>query len=261
MSTPLPLHGQRVIVTRAAHQAENLCEAFASAGATVATLPLLTVLTPRDPRPLDAAAADLDEETWLLFTSANAVDAFLPRVPAARRAALTIAVVGPATGAAVREHGGEPRLEAVRCDAEGLAAALAPRLTPGQQVILPQADDARPTLAATLDQAGVAVRALVAYRKGLPPEAPAMAARLFNDQPLGWVTFTSPRIVEHFVALLGSSWPGRRQELRAVSIGRVTSTALRAAGVEPAAEAHTPSSPAMVEAVLRCATAKGDARP
>jgi len=95
------------------------------------------------------------------------------------------------------------------------------------------------------------VTPVVAYRKRLPAASRELARRLFAGTPLGWVTFTSPRIVRHFVDLLGPSWKHRRQELRAISIGPVTSGELRRQGVEPAAEASRPSPQAMVRALLQ----------
>jgi uroporphyrinogen-III synthase len=53
----------------------------------------------------------------------------------------------------------------------------------------PQAADARPLLATGLAAAGAEAVVVVAYDKRLPDAA------LFAGTPLGWVTFTSPRIV------------------------------------------------------------------
>jgi len=68
------------------------------------------------------------------------------------------------------------------------------------------------------------------------------------------VTFTSPRIVRNFAELFGAEWERRRGELRAVSIGPVTSAELRRQGVEPAAEARRPEDAEMVAALERAST-------
>jgi len=132
---------------------------------------------------------------------------------------------------------------------EALVTALAPLMSPSSQVLLPQADDARPALAEGLRGAGAHVEVLIAYRKALPVEAAATAQRLFDDSPLGWVTMTSPRIVHSFASLFGESWPERRRSLLAASIGPVTSEALRSQGVSPSAQAAQPSDRALVDAV------------
>ncbi|MEE8523732.1 MAG: uroporphyrinogen-III synthase [Thermoanaerobaculia bacterium] len=245
--TERSLHGRRIVVTRAVHQAAELVAAFEAAGATVVSLPLIEVAAAADPEPLARAAATLASFDWLAFTSANAVRAFLPWTAAATLP--PVAAVGPATARALRCHGVEPRLEAEASRAEGLAEALAPAIEPGTRVLVPQAEDARPQLVDNLRTAGAEVTPVAAYRKRLPAASRALAGRLFADSPLGWVTFTSPRIVRHFAAVLGPSWKGRRDELRAISIGPVTSEELRRQGVEPTAEASRPSPEAMVRAV------------
>ena len=76
---PRPLAGLRIVITRAAHQSEGLAAAFAAAGARVELLPLLEVVPPADPGPLERAAAEIARFDWLVLTSANAVEALLPR--------------------------------------------------------------------------------------------------------------------------------------------------------------------------------------
>lgn len=249
-----PLSGLRVVVTRAEHQADGTVAAFEAAGAHVELLPLLEVVPPADPRALERAASELALYDWLVFTSSNAVEAFLPLTGGTLPSRLRVAVVGPATAEALRGFEIEPHLLAKKADAEGLAADLAPYVRRRQRVLLPQAADARPALSEGLTAAGAEVVAVVAYDKRLPPDAPGRAEELFSTSPLGWVTFTSPRIVRHFAGLFRAEWERRRGELRAASIGPVTSGELRRQGVEPAAEADRPGDDELVEAVVRVRT-------
>lgn len=241
------LAGLRVVVTRAEHQSEGLAAAFERAGARVELLPLLAVVPPADPSPLERAAAEAGSYDWIVFTSANAVAAFLP-LAGPLPETVSIGAVGPATAEALRGFGIDPHLTARKAEAEGLAAELASQVM-GKRVLFPQAADARPALLAGLREAGAEAVAVIAYDKRLPPEAPARAAALFADTPIGWVTFTSPRIVRHFVELFGADWERRKGELKAVSIGPVTSAELRRFGAEPAAEAARPGDEEMVAAV------------
>src|SRR5262245_35113781 len=153
---------------------------------------------------------------------------------------LRIAVVGPATAEALRAFEIEPHLLASRSDAEGLVADLLPHLGRRRRMLLPQAADARPTLCEGLTTAGAEPVAVTAYDKALPADAPRRAAELFSTSAIGWVTFTSPRIVRHFAELFGGDWERRRDELRAASIGPVTTAELLRQGVEPMAEATRP---------------------
>lgn len=249
----MTLAGVRVVVTRAEHQAGGLVAAFEAAGAQVAMLPLLEIVPSADRGPLEQALGKVAdyEYDWLVFTSANAVQSFLPFAGGPLAPDIKFAVVGPATAKALRASGIEPHLKAYRADAEGLLEDLLAEIRLGARVLLPQAADARPTLMEGLRQAGVDVEVVVVYDKRLPPDASRRAEELFGASPLGWVTFTSPRIVRHFAELFGEDWERRRSELRAVSIGPVTSAELRRMGVEPAAEAASPGDEEMVRAAGR----------
>ncbi len=70
------------------------------------------------------------------------------------------------------------------------------------------------------------------------------------------MTFTSPRIVRCFSDLFAGAWAERRDELRAVSIGAVTSDELRRQGVRVVAEASRPEAEAMVRAVVRAVASR-----
>ncbi len=248
------LAGERVVVTRAERQAGQLCAALTAAGATVELLPLLVVMPPVDPAPLARAAAELQLFDWVVFASTNAVHSLLPLAgspPRLRR----VAAVGAATAAALRGAGIEPALVAPggEQNASGLLAALLNRFDCGQRVLLPQAADALPTLRDGLLAAGIAAVAVTAYEKRLPPQAPARAIHLFGASPIGWVTFTSPSTVRNFAGLFGDDWSRRRGELRAASIGPVTSAELRRHGVVPAVEAARPATDQLVAAIAAAA--------
>ena len=284
MSAGAPLLGVRVVVTRAGRQASGLAAALAAAGARVEALPLLEVVPPADPQPLARAAAELPLFDWVVFTSTNAVHALLPQAQTpgdgsgggsmagsagsgggrsgssgamgGHRSRPRIAAIGAATAAALRGLGIEPALVSAAREqsAGGLLAALLPHLDCGQRVLLPQAADALPTLRQGLLAAGIGAVAVVAYDKRLPEASRRRAAELFASQPIGWVTFTSPSIVRHFACLFGDDWPHRRVELRAASIGPVTTAELRRQGVDPAAEAAAPGDEELVAALTAAVT-------
>lgn len=249
---PGPLAGLRVVVTRAEHQADGLSAAFTAAGARVEALPLLAVHPPPDPRPLERAASELPLYDWVVFTSANAVEALMQFAGGRLPRRLRTAAVGNATAAALRSWEIEPVVVG-GADAAALVEMLTPYVGRRRRVLVPQAADARSILADGLAEAGAEVAVVVAYGKGLPADAHARAGRIFGSGPLGWVTFTSPRIARHFADLFGRAWPERRATLCAASIGGSTSAELERLGVPPAAEAATPGDEEMVAAVVLAA--------
>lgn len=242
----------RVVVTRPAHQAAGLAEAFRDAGFSVELLPLLEVVPPEDAEPLDQAVARLTDFDGVVLTSANAVPPLIERLDGSWPEGVWIATVGSATTRRVREAGWAVDFEPEDSRAEGLVAELGPKVR-GSRLLLPQAADARPVLARGLREAGADVTAVTAYDKRLPTEALDTARRLLSSGDPGWITVTSPRIGRHLVELLqkiwGEDWEARKRDLRLVSIGPVTSAGLREIGLEPTAEAAEPSNRELVEAV------------
>lgn len=254
-SPSLPLDGLRVVVTRAAHQAEPTARAFEEAGARVELLPLLEVVPPDDPEPFRRAVASLAGFDWVAVTSPNAARALAETLdapwPAPHAEAPRIASVGGATSRALESQGLPVHLEAEISHAEGLAAALTDEARAGARFLLPQAADALALLADQLATAGGRVTRVDAYAKRTPPDAPSRAGELFpSARHLGWVTFTSPSTARAFADLWGDEWPERRLDLLALSIGPVTSCALAELGVAPAAEAKEPGDEGMVEAMI-----------
>jgi len=118
---------RRALIARAAEARDVLPDALRARGAEVEIAALYETV----PEPLDdetrtaAAAAD-----YLLFTSASSVRFF---AAAAGEDALTgprLASIGPATSAALREHGAEPDIEADPHTPDGLVDALIADATP-----------------------------------------------------------------------------------------------------------------------------------
>jgi uroporphyrinogen III methyltransferase/synthase len=250
------LVGVRVVVTRPGGQAAGLVRGFREAGAEVECLGLLEVGAPSDVEPLRRAAAEVGRFPWVAFTSANAVAPVFDLLPQGLPSSVAVAAVGEATARALRQRGIEPRLVSRQGSGEGLAEEMAAgEGMAGACVLLPLAGDARPELAAGLRGAGAVVTEVVAYEKRVPAGAGERVCALFpSGAPLGWVTFTSPRIAATFAELVerhAGGWAPRRPTLRAASIGATTSAALRRLGVEPAAEAATPGDRALVRAVAR----------
>jgi len=105
-----PLAGRRILVTRAAHQAGKLSEALRALGAEPVEVPILEIQPPTSFDSLDQALHQLDQFTWLIFTSANAVRALVERAVAvgvalARASGCKVAAVGEATASTARDAG------------------------------------------------------------------------------------------------------------------------------------------------------------
>src|SRR5207247_662509 len=75
-----PLFGKRVLVTRPRAQAADLSDRLEAMGAEAIEAPMIRIVPPEDYGPLDEACARAGAFNWIIFASANAVDAFLERL-------------------------------------------------------------------------------------------------------------------------------------------------------------------------------------
>ena len=242
---------RRVVVTRPLPQAEELRDELLRVGLEPLVLPLLEFAPPKEPAPLEKARRSFDQYDLVVFTSVPAVTFFFASsYPSALSpAGPRIAAVGESTAQALKSHGFAEVVVPEKQHSESLLAHLSATLPRNSKILLPQAPDARSILCEGLRSQGHTVFVVHAYDKRLPIDAPSEFQKHLATGPLGWVTFTSPRVVRHFVSLVGDSWAERRGSLRAVSIGPTTTRALRQNSVRGSVEASTPNNRAIADAI------------
>jgi uroporphyrinogen-III synthase len=248
-----PLDGKVVIVTRAEAQSNELCEELKARGAIVKRLPLISFAPPENFDALDAALSHISTFDWILFTSANAVQAVERRgeelgLSLEALANLPLAAaVGPATSNAAEGAGFSVEYVATDHSGAGLARELGAELR-GKKVFLPRSDRANQDLPAALRKAGALVSEVVAYRN-LPPNG-TDRDKLHDSLRDGvdGVLFYSPSAVQNFLELLGrerlASVQGRAVM---VAIGPATSAALSSAGIQRIARASDSTTKAVIE--------------
>jgi uroporphyrinogen III methyltransferase/synthase len=223
-----PLAGRSVVVTRARAQASPLAARLRALGARVVEAPAIRI------EPLDAVLPDLAGFDLLCVTSPNGARRLLELARDARAlAGPAIAAIGPGTADALRAGGIEADVVPPRAVAESLVEVLAGR--PVGRALIARAESARDVLPDALRERGAEVEILALYRTVAEPlEAGAHAAANAAD----YVTFTSASAVRYYLEAAGPP----RSATRLVSIGPITSAALREHGLEPDVEAaeHTP---------------------
>ncbi len=236
------LDGKIVVVTRAVHQSAGFVRLLEDLGARVEHYPVIEIAEPIDSGPADEALNALYRYQWLIFTSANAVDAFFNRASPQQLEYLwaRIAVVGPATAQALQKHNRQADLVADDHVAEGLIAAFARMEVNFLHMLLPRAAGARDVLPDALGERGAAVDVVEVYRNTLP--APG---RPFPANP-DWVTFTSASTVKNLLALVPRE---AFASAKLASIGPETSAALRSHGLTVTVEAVPSTQEALSKAI------------
>ncbi len=215
-----PLGGKRVIVTRPKNRSRRLAERLAALGAEVILLPAIETEPVTDNPELLRAFARLSEYGWIAFTSAEGVDCFFDRLNEEGtdiRALLGIrfAVIGPATGKALRKRGIFAELEAEPFTGEALGRRLAEEMRDGERLLLPRADIGTEEVTGPLAEAGISFDDIAVYRTRAAGGDRVLPELLPDDI----VTFTSASTVRGFVSL----YPGfDYRTVRGLCIGAQT---------------------------------------
>lgn len=252
-----PLFGRRILVTRPLAQAAALVDRLADLGADPIEAPMIRILPLADEAPLEAACAAASTFDWIVFTSANGVEAFMKRLLAGSRDVRTLGptrlcAVGPATEARLRRYGLAVDLVPEEHRAEAVSAALLrDHDVSGARILLPRADIARATLPNELRRAGAEVVDVAAYRTVPVSDADGTdVSRMLRERRIDVVTFTSASTVRGFVARVGAeSLAGLLENVSVASIGPVTADAARRLGIDTVIMPSTYTVPALAEAI------------
>ncbi len=236
-----PLLGVSVAVTRARAQASGLAGRLRELGADVIEAPAIRI------EPLPGPPISVDGYDLICVTSPNGARLLFSRLEAtgldARAlAGARVAAIGPGTAAALREFGVIADVVPERFVAEGLVEALAD--VPVRRALVARAAEARDVLPDALRARGAEVDVVALYETVAEPLS---AANLEAALAADYVTFTSSSTVRFWCEAVGEPRSG---SARSVSIGPVTSEALRERGVEPDVEAARHDIDGLVQALV-----------
>ena len=245
-----PLHGVKVVVTRARAQASELAQRLAALGAQPIELPAIRVVPRIESDEVRCAVEALHSYALVCLTSPNGVrllfEAMAEQGRDARALAnATVAAIGPGTARALAEHGISADVIPERSVAESLVEALAELPVEGKPVLIARAAEARDVLPEALRERGAEVDIVPLYETVI--EQPSEEA-IDAAQEADFITFTSSSTVANLVAALGDRMPAGA---KVISIGPVTSTTAREAGLEVHAEAECHDIDGLVETLLK----------
>jgi len=249
-----PLYGRRVVVTRARAQASGLAATLRDLGAEVVELPAIRIVPRLDAPEVREAVASIGGYDLICLTSPNGVRLLFEALSEAGRdsralAGATVAAIGPGTARALARHGVTADIVPERFVAESLVESLGAVEFGGGRALVARAADARDVIPDWLAGRGADVDVVALYEtvREQPGEA-AVEAALGAD----YVTFTSSSTVRNLTEALGERFP---RDARVVSIGPVTSEALRELGLEPHVEAERHDIDGLVDALVQDAAA------
>lgn len=256
-----PLFGKRILVTRPKDQGMELVERLEAMGAEAIEAPMIRIEPPDDYGPLDEACARAGEFDWIVFSSANAVDAFMNRLragPLDLRAlgGVRLCGVGPATAERLARQGLKVDLTPPEYRAEALLRALTERGdVTGVKILLPHGDIGRELLAEELRKQGADVTEVVAYRTifvEADREGEPDIYRMLLERNIDVVTFTSASAVRNFVRVLGAEPASDLLGSTVVAcIGPVTAEAASQSNITTTIQPSNYTIPALVDAIAK----------
>jgi len=251
-----PLLGKRIVVTRTRKQASMLSDKLRALGAHVIELATIRIEPPSDLREFAELVRDAHIYDWIVFTSANGVDAFFDIFfkmydDAREIGGARIAAIGPATAQRVKDFHLHVDLQPEEFVAEAVAREFKKQGSiENLRILLVRAEKARDVLPKELSAAGAILDEAFAYRTVPETRDPSGARRELAQGGADLITFTSSSTVENFLAL-GLRWP---KGMRIASIGPITSKTVRDRGLKVDVEARQHDIDGLVQAILELFT-------
>jgi len=258
-----PLSGKRIVVTRTRKQASALSNKLRALGAQVIELPTIRIEPPTDLREFAELVQDAHIYDWIVFTSANGVEAFFEIFfklydDARELGCARIAAIGPATAQRVKDFHFHVDLQPDEFIAEAVAKEFRKQGSiENERILLVRAEKARDVLPRELSAAGAIVDEAFAYRTVPETRDTTGARNQLAKEGADLITFTSSSTVENFLAL-GLPWP---KGMQVASIGPITSKTARDQGLKIDIEARRHDIDGLVETIRRFFAGNSTRRP
>jgi uroporphyrinogen III methyltransferase / synthase len=246
-----PLLGKRIVVTRTRKQASALSNKLRALGAHVIELPTIRIEPPSNLREFAELVQDAHLYDWIVFTSANGVDAFFEIFfklydDAREIGGARIAAIGPATAQRVKDFHLHVDLQPEEFVAEAVVREFEKQGSiENLRLLLVRAEKAREVLSKELSALGAIVDEALAYRTVPETRDTTSARRQLVSDGADLITFTSSSTVENFLAL-GLPWP---KGMQVASIGPITSKTARDHGLKIDVEARRHDIDGLVQAI------------
>jgi uroporphyrinogen-III synthase len=187
-----PLARKGVVVTRPAHQAQDLARAIDEAGGRAILFPAIEIRDAEDLAPFERIVARLDEFDLAVFISPNAAERAMPLILARRQlpARLKVAAIGGGGVQALAQRGITgviaPR---ERYDSEALLDL--PEIAGARRVAIFRGAGGREHLGEVLSGRGAKVEYAECYRRSRPDLDPQPLLEAWSRKEIDAVTVTS----------------------------------------------------------------------
>ncbi len=250
--------GKRIVVTQPADQALQQIELFKSLGAEVTHKPMIAIQPANDYAEFDKHLQKPDDFDWIIFTSANGVQAFDSRlktlgIHADQFKTVRFGTIGAATTAALAEAGFDTDLEPEIATAAGFLHEFTQKIhkISGMKFLFPMGNIARDTLPGGLNNKGAEITRITVYQTTSVAYPADEITGLFRSGRIDMVTFMSSSAVDAIMRFItGIDRTAVISKMTVASIGPVTTKTLRSYGIEPVVESPVQSVSGLVNAAI-----------
>jgi uroporphyrinogen-III synthase len=202
------LNGARVLVTRPAHQAENLSGLIQGRGGEAVRFPVLDIVARDNIEEVQYALKNLDKFQWVVFISPNAVNFALKANNGKidRLKTVRFAAVGRATAQALEAAGlAVDVVPEQGYTSEALLAMPQMQQVKGQACLIVRGEGGREELANTLRSRGAVVQYLEVYKRTIPSIDSSQVVQLLAQHRLDVITATSGEALQNLLIMLGEN--------------------------------------------------------
>jgi len=252
------LNGAHILVTRPAHQAENLSRSIEEWGGVAVRFPTLAIVPLADSCTIQNTLAHLDRYQWLVFISANAVTMhsyYSDSVKIGQFKSVRIAAIGKATAQALALAGLSVDLVPESgYNSEALLAMSQMQQMNGQSCLIVRGEGGREELATTLRSRGATVEYLDVYKRIIPALDSSQVSLLLAQDKLDVITATSGDALQNLLIMLEEK---NHQQLFEVPLAVISNRIRHIAadmGFKRIAVTNSPSDAAILETITLCVT-------
>lgn len=207
MQPTLQLKGKKILVTRAVHQADSLCNLIEQRQGKAVRFPVLQLLPVDDFVKVKETLGQLGDFDWVFFISSNAVNFALQtksgRIDTVRN--VRFAAIGQATAKAMQQAG--IAIDLIPDQGYSSEALLdMPELNQvkGYKCLIIKGQGGREMLAETLRLRGAKVVNLEVYKRVVPVCDVQPIIKMIDNKQLDVITVTSCEVLQNLVHLLSN---------------------------------------------------------
>lgn len=248
-----PLFGRTLAVLRPISQAAGLVSQLQGLGAETLAFPAIQILPPESWASVDQAIKQMKTFDWVIFTSANGVSYFWQRMKAKNLdsrlfSGLKIAAIGSATLEALEKRGLKPDLCPDVFTSKALFEEFKNKVSlNNKKILLARAEKAPEWMEQSFQDEGAEPFRAVTYRTVADQKSLWLLKKQLKQKKIDWVVLTSASSAEAFLSTIQIN---ERISFKIVSIGPVTSQAIRRFKRKPALEAFPHNDQGIVKALV-----------